>query len=76
MRDFRVRTASNFNDHKTGRKCDDPQCRGLLNDSIINFGESLNLENLLLGYMLGGTADLMVSLGSSLRVNPAADMAM
>ena len=52
MRDFRVRTASKFNDHKTGRKCDDPQCRGLLNDSIINFGESLNLENLLLGYML------------------------
>jgi NAD-dependent SIR2 family protein deacetylase len=48
----------------------------MLNDSIINFGENLNMENLLLGYMIGGTADLMVSLGSSLRVNPAADMAM
>ena len=25
----------------TGRKCDDPACRGDLRDSIINFGESL-----------------------------------
>ena len=28
-------------DHTTSRQCDDPQCRGELDDSIINFGENL-----------------------------------
>ena len=28
-------------DHRTSRLCDDPKCRGVLNDSIINFGENL-----------------------------------
>ena len=28
-------------DHKTSRKCDDPNCQGQLHDSIINFGENL-----------------------------------
>ena len=28
-------------DHVTSRKCDDPNCRGTLHDSIINFGENL-----------------------------------
>jgi len=42
MRDFRVRTALKCHDHKTGRKCDNPACKGDLYDSIINFGENLN----------------------------------
>ncbi len=28
-------------DHKTGRSCEDEQCRGELLDDIINFGENL-----------------------------------
>ena len=41
MRDFRTRTAKKNKEHKTGRKCDDPKCRGDLHDSIVNFGEPL-----------------------------------
>lgn len=33
-------------DHVTSRKCDDPNCRGTLHDSIINFGENLPTEEL------------------------------
>lgn len=36
MRDFDT-CMGNF-DHRTGRKCDDPNCREDLYDSIINFG--------------------------------------
>lgn len=32
--------------HETSRKCDDPNCKGALYDSIINFGESLPTEEL------------------------------
>lgn len=75
MRDFGVRNAQKCKDHKTGRKCDDKACGGDLCDSIINFGESLNETILNLGYAHGYEADLMVALGSSMRVNPAAQMA-
>lgn len=44
MRDFRVRTAKKAHDHKTGRKCDNLDCKGPLIDTIINFGEGLNEE--------------------------------
>lgn len=44
MRDYRVRTAKKNHDHRTGNKCDDPECQGPLNDSIINFGEYLDEE--------------------------------
>ena len=75
MRDFRVRTAQKCHDHKTIRNCDDPACKGTLHDSIINFGENLREDILNMGYAHGYEADLMLCLGSSLRVNPAADMA-
>lgn len=42
MRDFRVRNAQKVHDHNTGRKCDRPQCRGDLKDTIINFNENLD----------------------------------
>ena len=38
---FSSREAHHVFDHRTSRLCDDPECRGVLNDSIINFGESL-----------------------------------
>ena len=74
MRDFRTRTAQKCHDHRTGRKCDDPNCRGDLYDSIINFGENLKEDVLDKGYEEGEKCDLMLSLGSSLRVTPACDI--
>lgn len=32
LRDYRVRTAEIATEHKTGRHCDDPSCRGELVD--------------------------------------------
>lgn len=74
MRDYRVRNAEKVFDHKTGRKCTVPSCKGDLCDSIINFGENLPKRELELGFLHGGKADLCLAMGSSLRVTPAADM--
>lgn len=74
MRDYRTRTAQTVHDHRTGRKCDDKNCRGDLEDSIINFGENLKKEILDEGFSQSAHADLMLAMGSSLRVTPAADM--
>ena len=74
MRDFRTRTAQKCHDHKTGRKCDNANCRGDLYDSIINFGEDLKERVLDRGYAEGEKCDVMLSLGSSLRVTPACDI--
>ena len=75
FRDFIVRNPKNkAKEHKTGRKCDDPRCRGYLKDTIINFGENLRERNLSGGWKASSHADLMVSMGSSLRVSPANNM--
>lgn len=74
LRDFRVRNAQKVHDHKTGRKCDNSECKGDLYDSIINFGENLKKEILEEGFGQAAHADLMLAMGSSLRVNPAAEM--
>lgn len=50
LRDFRVRNAQRVKDHKTGRACDDPDCGGILEDTIINFGEGLPEEDLNNGF--------------------------
>ena len=63
-----------MHDHKTGRKCDDPSCRGDLIDTIINFNESLQEKDLDMGFGHASAADLHLVMGSSLRVTPAADM--
>lgn len=72
MRDYIV--ARNGKGHLTGRKCDNPRCGGDLYDSVINFGENLKEEVLNGGWEDGTNADLMLSLGSSLRVTPACDI--
>jgi NAD-dependent SIR2 family protein deacetylase len=41
LRDYRARTAEKFDEHRTGRQCDDPGCRGDLVDQIIHFGEKI-----------------------------------
>jgi len=72
LRDFRVRTAQEVHDHRTGRLCE--RCGNMLYDSIVNFGESLPKEDLNNGFKESAKADLCLVLGSSLRVTPAADM--
>lgn len=74
LRDFNVRTARWVHDHKTDRFCDNPKCHGPLVDSIINFGESLPSYELEESYRQAKKSDLIIVLGSSLRVNPAADI--
>lgn len=76
MRDFRVRTAMKCHDHKTGRKCDNLDCKGDLIDTIINFGESLNEEVYNKGEEMCNNSDLIISMGSSLRVAPANSFAI
>lgn len=74
LRDFRTRSSKKVHDHRTGRKCDDLKCRGLLVDSIINFGEDLPEKELEKGFDEAEKSDLCIVLGSSLRVTPAADI--
>ncbi|CAF1210511.1 unnamed protein product [Adineta ricciae] len=61
-------------DHLTGRRCDKPDCRGYLKDSIINFGENLPEEEITKAFTHAEKADLCLVLGSSLTVTPAADV--
>lgn len=55
--------------HETGRRC--PRCGGMLQDSIVNFGESLPNDHLEDALRNAAKADLCLSLGSSLTVSPA-----
>ena len=74
MRDYRVRTAQKCHDHLTGRTCDTPGCGGKLKDTIINFGENLNEYILERGFAEHEQSDLVVCMGSSMRVQPACNM--
>lgn len=69
-----MRNAQGVFEHKTGRKCDDPACKGDLADTIINFKENLREKDLDLGFGHSEQADLHLILGSSLRVQPASLM--
>lgn len=57
--------------HNTGRKCDDPSCKGDLHDRIINFGESIPKQIVIDALTHAQASDLCLCLGSSLRVKPA-----
>lgn len=72
MRDFHVYMPKN--NHMTGRKCDNPKCKGDLKDSVINFGEPLKKDVLQTGFKQGEQADLCITMGSSLRVTPVCDI--
>jgi len=74
MRDYHTRAAHAVHDHITGRICNEPECQGRLNDSIINFGEDLPVVPLEKAEYHSRQADLCLSMGSSLRVTPAANM--
>ena len=72
LRDYGVRNNPHVHMHETGNLCDDPNCRGPLSDTIINFGENLDTQVLENCYKASEKADLCLAMGSSLRVNPAA----
>jgi NAD-dependent SIR2 family protein deacetylase len=74
MREFQTINAANKETHKTGRKCENTYCQGDLFDNHIRFKESLNYNKVITGYAHAHEADLMLCLGSSLRVYPAANM--
>ncbi|PAA72650.1 hypothetical protein BOX15_Mlig004036g1 [Macrostomum lignano] len=72
LRDFHVRTSGKVHEHQTGRAC--PVCSGALLDSVVNFGESLPEKPMRMGFEHCHAADLVLCLGSSLTVTPAANM--
>ena len=74
MRDYRCPPEKKGQKHMTGRICDTPGCNGALKDTIINFGENLRDSNLEFGYRECGKSDLVLCMGSSMRVTPACDM--
>jgi len=71
LRDFRARTSEVATEHRTGRKCDNPSCRGDLVDQIIHFGEKIPQDKVVRALTEAARADLCLCLGSSLRVKPA-----
>ena len=72
FRDYHVRRAYGVFEHDTGAHC--RLCGHPLVDTIVNFGENLPTHALEAGFRHAGNADLMIALGSSLTVTPAADM--
>ena len=61
-----------MHEHATSRKCE--KCKGVLNDSIINFGENLPEYEINRAFEEAARADLCIALGSSLTVTPAAQV--
>lgn len=61
-------------DHRTGRLCERKGCGGYLMNSIINFGDSLEKRVLSTATEQAKQNDLVLCLGSSLRVTPACDL--
>lgn len=59
--------------HCTPRRC--LQCGKQLKDTLINFGELLNPQILASAWELTRSAHLMISLGTSMHVVPASDLA-
>ena len=77
MRDYKVRRNENgYHEHSTGRLCDDERCGGDLYDSIINFGEGLDPGILEKANKVGMASDLMLCMGTSMRVVPACSIPM
>jgi len=68
FRDERVRPAGlRAHEHATGRKCE--CCGGDLQDTIINFNENLRARNVSVARNIAKHTDIMLTLGSSLRVS-------
>lgn len=74
LRDLDVVTSNCTIDHQTRNSCDNQICNGNLYDNIINFGENLDSKVIQKAFNEGDKADLCLAMGSSLRVNPAAQI--
>merc|ERR1719336_1019307 len=77
MRDHHCRNtlrAQSVHDHRTGRLCTVPKCGGKLHDTIINFNETLNEAVIDKARHNANYCDVMLALGSSLIVYPAANL--
>jgi NAD+-dependent protein deacetylase sirtuin 6 len=65
--------------HYTSRKCSVKGCKGLLKDTIVNFGDDLH-ETVLGGFPAAERecerADLCLAIGTSLTVTPASDLTL
>ncbi|KAK7495847.1 hypothetical protein BaRGS_00012837 [Batillaria attramentaria] len=60
--------------HRTGRMCEEKACCGYLMDTIINFRDNLEEEILDRARAEAGQSDLILCLGTTLTVTPAADL--
>jgi len=75
IRDYRTtRKSKKRSDKRTGRKCTVPECGGDLCRSVVNFGEELPVKTMERAQNNADACDVMLSLGSSLTVTPAADL--
>eukprot|EP00484_Ammonia_sp_Unknown_P004242 CAMPEP_0197075438 /NCGR_PEP_ID=MMETSP1384-20130603/211612_1 /TAXON_ID=29189 /ORGANISM="Ammonia sp." /LENGTH=498 /DNA_ID=CAMNT_0042514283 /DNA_START=111 /DNA_END=1608 /DNA_ORIENTATION=- len=72
MRDYNCNMEGR--NHWTGRYCTVPACEGTLHDTLIAFKQKMPEKPLKLACEHTNACDLMLVLGSSLTVNPAAEM--
>lgn len=63
--------SDHFSGHYTGHFCVDAKCRAPLVDVVIEFGQNLYDDDQAHCMKLGKDADLILVLGSSLKVDPA-----
>jgi len=74
IRDNKVRTARKAKQHDTGRRCARPSCQGTLRDCVVNNGELLPEIAMRRAITHAFRADLLVCIGESMRVTPAAEI--
>lgn len=73
LRDYKTkRKAKSIKDKRTGRKCTISKCRGDLCRTVVNFKETLPEKTWTRAEGHTNRADVMLALGSSLTVMPAA----
>jgi len=60
--------------HRTGRKCEQTNCKGFLKDTIINFGDNLEEQIFSNAEEHAAKSDLCLCLGTTLRVTPACEL--
>lgn len=70
-RDFELETVGH---RTTGRSCEKEGCRGRLRDTVLDWEQALPDEEVDKSIDFARTADLVICLGSSLRIVPAADI--
>ncbi|KAL4237188.1 hypothetical protein ACF0H5_005568 [Mactra antiquata] len=62
--------------HRTGRKCEQKGCESYLKDTIINFHDNLDIDVLSNAEDEAEISDVILCLGTTLKVYPAADLVM